>query len=436
MFKKFLAKKGLKPEDLASKTESELAELNAEFLEDCIKNLDTAISSKAPESEIEAIKKSITDIPKYDDKALKDEVISLSAQVRALKEAPIVPVSAPRTMKAALADALNTPEVTAAFKSVKENDGNYGKPIKMEVNKAAVDITTANTIGAGDTQYTLTENTNIISPIRKRVEKYLAAVSVGSISSPRALWIEETDEQGNVIFIAEGAAKTKLSVKYVEQTATVRKVAVYAKVTTEMMADLPQLISYIQNNLMKRLSLATEDALLNGLGTGETLTGAFAYASAYTGDSLAGTVVLPNEFDVLRGLALQVEVANGIANAVFIHPATWARMQTIKDLEGRPLWMQYVIPGSGDVVFAGMKIVTTTAVADDKFIGGDMSVLNVLFRENLSITIGLDGNDFTENKKTILVEQRLVQFVSANDVQVIVDGDFSVAIEALLKATI
>ena len=65
--------------------------------------------------------------------------------------------------------------------------------------------------------------------------------------------------------------------------------------------------------------------------------------------------------------------------------------------------------------------------------GGDTSVVNLLYRDELGITIGLDGNDFTNNKKTMLIEKRMVQFVSANDTPVIVDGEFAAAITALDK---
>jgi hypothetical protein len=54
-----------------------------------------------------------------------------------------------------------------------------------------------------------------------------------------------------------------------------------------------------------------------------------------------------------------------------------------------------------------------------------------MFSDYLSVQIGMDGNDFTKNKKTILVEQELVQFVSANDTQVLVKGDIATAITAL-----
>ena len=80
-------------------------------------------------------------------------------------------------------------------------------------------------------------------------------------------------------------------------------------------------------------------------------------------------------------------------------------------------------------------MIPTTAFknnADIKFIGGDLSVVNVLFRQGLTIMIDKDGNDFTTNKRTILAEARLVQFASANDKQVLIKGNFTAA-KALLS---
>lgn len=308
--------------------------------------------------------------------------------------------------------------------------GTQDKPFIITVEKAAVTMSETNTIGSGATQYSLTENTGIISPIRRREEKYLAHVSVGSITNARALWIEETDEQGLPIFIAEADAKIKLSSIWVEKTANVKKIGVFGKVTTELMADLPQLISYIKNSLMKRLSVKVESQLLVGDNVGNNLNGAKTLATAFTAGDLALAVEAANEFDVLTAIALQVEVANGIPNGVFIHPSTWAKMKTLKDENNKPIWKDYVTP-NGSIVFDGMTIITTTAVTAGEFIAGDLTVLNVLFREQAVIQIGLDGSDFTNNLKTILVESRLVQFASANDVTCLVKGDFATAKAAL-----
>jgi len=98
----------------------------------------------------------------------------------------------------------------------------------------------------------------------------------------------------------------------------------------------------------------------------------------------------------------------------------------------------YLMPpfktANGNLI-AGISLIPTTAFknnADIKFIGGDLSVVNVLFRQGLTIMIDKDGNDFTTNKRTILAEARLVQFASANDKQVLIKGNFTAA-KALLS---
>jgi HK97 family phage major capsid protein len=359
--------------------------------------------------------------------AVKNEVNEELIKIKGLVEKPAVKEF--KSFDAALKDAFA--EKAKDIKSIVDAKGRQTAPLFIEV-KAAVTMGEDNTIGAGTTQYTLTQNTGIISPILHRTEKYLAAVSVGSIGNDRALWIEETDEQGTPIFIGEGDGKTKLSVLYVEKTATVKKIAVYGKVTTEMLADLPQLISYIQTNLAKRLSLKIEDQLFAGNNTGDNLNGAITMATAFAAGSAAGTIAMANEFDVLNAIATQVELAYGTANAVFVHPSTLQAMKAIKSTTGEVQYKDYMdIMGSGDMVVAGMKVYSTPAVTAGEFIGGDMKALHVLFREQINIQIGLDGNDFTNNLKTMIVESRLVQFASANETPLLIKGDFATAIAAL-----
>ncbi len=61
--------------------------------------------------------------------------------------------------------------------------------------------------------------------------------------------------------------------------------------------------------------------------------------------------------------------------------------------------------------------------------------MNVLFREGLTVRIGETGDDFQENKKSILMEQRLVQFISANDYAQIIKGTFTAAKAAIEAPT-
>lgn len=325
------------------------------------------------------------------------------------------------------------------IKAIIKNDGKQSGPLVFDI-KDAVTIGDFNTIEAvgSASQWSLTQNTGIISPIRKRQLTYLENVSTGAMAKPYAMWIEELDEQGTPIFIGEGDSKTPLSVRYEERNAVAKKIAVYGKVTTEFMDDLPQLMAYVQNNLMKRADIVTENGLFSGPGTGDDLKGLDEYAAAFTGSTLAGTVSDANEFDVLIAAILQSKKAFGNPNGFFVNEGFLAKMITTKSTYG-----EYTEPlaflgrdAQGYTTLQGVRLIGTNALDDlgIDFIGGDLSVVNVLFRQGMRVQIGLDGNDFINNKKTILLEQRLVQFVSANDVNVLIKGDFASA-KALLEAT-
>lgn len=395
--------------------------------------LELAAKGTATKAEIEEAEKSLTEAMKKTNDSMLD---ILKTQGAKLGEIELNLKNNVGGKNLSFKDSLMTAlvEKKDEIEAIVKADGVQKGALTFVVNKAAVDMTEGNTIGSGATQWSLQANTGIISPIRRREEKYLQSVSVGTIGNQRALWIEETDEQGTPIFIAEGATKVQLSSLWVEKTAPVQKIAVFGKVTTELMADLPQLMSYIQSSLMKRLSVVVENNLMIGPGTGNTLFGAKTLATAFSAGANALAIDNANEFDVLDAIALQVEVANGIPNAVYINPSTWAKIKGIKDTTGRPVWKDYVDPTTGMVNYAGMNILTSTSVPAGEFIGGDMEVLHVLYRDQLTIQIGLDGNDFTNNKKTIVVEQRLVQFASANDTTCLVKGTFTAAKAALETA--
>jgi HK97 family phage major capsid protein len=374
--------------------------------------LDAAIAeaqkNNASKDEVEKLQNKLTVIVK--------ELEDLAVAQKAAAEKVMVGKGVAKTMRQALTEALT---------AVKDQLDKAVAGDQREAIKAVITMGVDNTIGAGDTQVSITTNTGIISPIRKRELRYLAEVSVGRISGNRAMWIEELDEDGTPIMLGEGDTKTQLSVRYEEQTANVKKIAVYGKVTTEMMADIPQLISYIENNLGKRLDIALEDNLFNGDGLGDNLNGAFDAASSFNAGTLAATIPNANDFDVIAAVALQTELNFGVPTGIFVNPAVATRMKLTKGSDGHYVLPPFITATGTEV--AGMRVIATTAVSGEDFIGGDLSVINVLIREDLALQIGLDGNDFINNKKTMLLEKRLVQFVSANDKACLIKGDFATA---------
>lgn len=321
---------------------------------------------------------------------------------------------------------------------IKQGGMKKGQELDIEA-KAAVNITEAATILAGSTYNSLTQDTGILSPIRQRTEAYLQAVTVGSVGTRYAMWMEETDEQGTPIMIAEAAGKTQLSVLYVEKTQKVEKIAVYSKVSTEMLADLPQLTSRIESSMMKRVGVAIESQLFSGTGTTPYLKGATVWATAFSAGNLATTIPYANEIDVCHAVANQCVLAYGTPNAIFVHPDTLNAIFGLKDNDGNPLYKEYqdwsIAGGGRQLTIGGMKVIATPAVTAGEFIGGDLTVLNVLFREAINVRMVPSGDDPINNLMTLIVEARLVQFASANDVACLIYGDFTTAKAALQSIT-
>lgn len=391
--------------------------------EEVIKALETKLDEKgfASKSDVEAINASIESLKNETNlDAMKTAITEIETQIASLKETPKGNEKSFKSFKDALMGAFETSkeELEASLTT-------KGANVNITV-KAAVTVSEANTILGGDSasHWLLTAFTGIISPIRSRVSRYLGLVSVGTINNRVAMWVEEYNEQGLPIFITEGTAKTKISVQYKEKEAKVNKIAVTCKVTTEMLRDLPQLVSYLQANLIRRIEVATVDELFAGDGT--LINGLFDYASAFTGGGIV--TAQPTYADVFRALALQVQKAFGTATAVFVNPDILAQMDMQKSTDGI-----YQIPpfrSADGTMVAGMQLIAEVALVgtDYDFVGGDLSVINVRFREGLSLNIGQENDDFSKNLRTILAEQALVQFVSANDTQVLVKGVMADAI--------
>ena len=67
------------------------------------------------------------------------------------------------------------------------------------------------------------------------------------------------------------------------------------------------------------------------------------------------------------------------------------------------------------------------------YLVGDLSKVNVKFRDDMNLSVGLDTDDFTKNMITILAEARLVSYVKNNQKLAFVYGDISTDVALILK---
>jgi hypothetical protein len=86
---------------------------------------------------------------------------------------------------------------------------------------------------------------------------------------------------------------------------------------------------------------------------------------------------------------------------------------------------------NGEVRVANLIVVSTTWMTAGNFLVADMKKDNLRIRENMNVTFGYDGDDFSRNMISIICEARLVNYIKLNDTGAFVKGTISTAISAL-----
>lgn len=224
----------------------------------------------------------------------------------------------------------------------------------------------------------------------------------GRMSGNSLEYVREAGFTNNANVVAEGAEKPETAITFEDADAKAVVIAHWLKATTQMLSDAPALESYINNRLRHGLDLKLEQQLLRGTGQSGQMSGLVTNAQAYEApEGATGT----NMFDVLRYAMLQVVLADDFANGHVLNPIDWAIMETTKDENGR-----YLIgnPQSQAVpTLWGLPVVQTRAMTMGEFLTGAFNTAAQYFeRWGAAVQIGLTGDDFTSNKRTILAETR------------------------------
>lgn len=431
----FLESKGISKEDFNSeKFDIEKRdELSVEYRELANKAIEEAVENKASKEDVNALKREIKDAQEANVKAIdkaykKMRVLSTDGGM-----------AENRTFLGELKSNLEASkdDLEQIFKGAKDKKVNF-------TVKTPVVVGNYNTVAdAGSaSQTSITQNTGIVSPLRKRILTYLSEVTMNNmtVDEPFLMWMEELDEQGAPTFHGEDDTTPLASVRYEERKMDAKTVSVASTITKNFLRYTNQLYNFLQSNLLKRVDIVTENGLFVGDGTGDNIKGILSYATAFDGgkgvkdgDGLVAKVDTPTNWDVLKAVALQVHNSFGNASAIFVDTDKLAEMEVSKDQRGN-----YIMPpfksADGNIV-SGMKLIPTTAdLGAFDFVGGDLSAVNVGMLLEMEFEIGYNGNDLKDRRLTVVAERQLTQFVSANDTQVLIKGAFETG-KALIEKT-
>lgn len=272
------------------------------------------------------------------------------------------------------------------------------------------------------------DNTMSVNPRSQSVIRNYASVS--STNNRSLIYAEYVSGEGDAAWVPEGGLKPLMDATLAEKTVTAAKIAIGAKFTEETLSDFPSFVNEVQTEMINKLGIKEELGILEGSGTGGEIKGV---ASDMPSFSLTNFYVdKANKFDALVASYSQIVSTSEMAyrpNLVLMNPLDYAEMQLTKDANG-----QYLRPFNyGDELIQGMRIETTTAVAQGSFIMGDFSYLNIRDLWALSISLGWENDDFRKNIVTVLAEKRLMCYIKSQYKTAFVKDEFNTVIEGITK---
>ena len=407
------------------------------------------LGSKLDKSEFEKVSKQIDELKKgYDKmqeekisesvKAINESVAKFAKQLEELRE-DISPngnggsVNQSKSFGAAVVDAIKAGNI---FEKKSWGKGEHRSvDLKFDfagvINKVAGTMLTTNVtaVGTNAIPFSLADYETGLTRIVRRRPWILTIANVSRTDKKYVQWAEQANPDGTATYTSEGAAKNLIDFDWVEKSAEVLKITAYIKVSKEALDDLDGLRSEIDMELTEQILLKVDQELYSGAGTTGILKGVLSGDTNYSGSAFAGTVVGPTKSDVIRVAIAEVIANNFVPDYAIVHPNDLASMDLEKASDGH-----YSLPpfrSADGTVINGVKIIASTVQTIDKFTVGDFTKFNVKMREDLTIDIGLDADDFTKNLRTILGEIRLVSYIKTNHAGAFITGDFSDAIAGL-----
>lgn len=263
-----------------------------------------------------------------------------------------------------------------------------------------------------------------VLPLPQRRMTVRDLLTPGRMDGNTLEYVKETGFTNSAAMVAEGVAKPESDIKFDLVSTSAKVIAHWFKASKQVLSDISQLQSIIDQRLIYGLAYVEEGQILNGDGLGQNLNGIMTQATAF-----AAPVVIAdlNKFDVLRLAMLQAALAEYPATGHVLHPSDWAEMEMMKDTEGR-----YLIgnpQGTTAPTLWALPVVTTQAMAVGDFLTGAFKLGAQLFdRWDARVETGYVNDDFIKNLVTILGEERVALAVYRPEA--FITGDFATALAA------
>lgn len=282
-------------------------------------------------------------------------------------------------------------------------------PEGTRVQSAPVSVKTLLT-GAGEPGETLVEpdRLGLLDPLDRRPLTIRSLVSVRTTTSDAIEYVRQTSHTDQAAVVAEatqtsGTSGTKPEGGFGFEIAkeVVKNIAEWIPATTRAVADMPQLMALINQELRADLAEKEEDEILSGDGTGEHFTGVL---------NTSGMQTLGGESDAFvatRKARTLVRIGGrAVPTAYVMNPLDWEAIDLLRDGNDRFF-------GAGPFAMStptlwGLPVVESEAMPQGTAIVADWRRAILWDREQATIAVSTEHADFfTRNMLAVRAEQRL-----------------------------
>ena len=257
-------------------------------------------------------------------------------------------------------------------------------------------------------------------------DNILDYIRTQTITSPNVVVVNEVSGEGDFDWTAEGALKPKVDFGFATQDEKASKLAAYAKISREMLDDIPFMQAETSRILREKFDRKLSSAVYGGDGTGESIKGITYFAPAYVQTCLNGQVENAGLSEVLFAAATQIRnLGFGSPQVAFVNPCDWAAEMTRKDTLGHLLEINKLLEG--------ITVVPSSEVAPGEFLIGDVSAYTLYIYDNFSTTYGYENDDFTRNLVSIVAEGRVFGFIPDNKLGALVHDSIDSVVSLINK---
>lgn len=249
--------------------------------------------------------------------------------------------------------------------------------------------------------------TDIVVPFAQRTPRLADLIPVRQTNLRAINYMEETTQLAGTnaqVSITEGNLKFENAMAFTARSVGVETVGTWLPVTTQQLDDVEGIQGIIENRMDLFLRLKEEDLLLNGTGTPPQLVG-------FQGAAATGVLSQPRgtdtNIDAVFKAIQQIRVT-GLAepDAVVMHPDNFTPIALYKATTGE-YGFDVTVDNAGIVRLWGKVLIQSpVATAGTALVGAFREFSEIWRKMGMTIQVGLNSDDFTKNKRTILGEFR------------------------------